>query len=616
MKDSTKNIGFVESLRIVSRALRISYKTRGPVSVLISVAGFGMAFVPLLVSMTLRSFTDAAQRLYVEGPGAVGAALRVFAILAALYMLQTLFTSARNYYSAVDTTNVHRYIKERIMRCTCDVKYKYIDNFDDFKERLTLANSFAGVRVANSMQAITAWLQNLITFVSLVAVLLGINAWIVVLLVATCLPAAVLSYLQKDEDYRNQTKYLAEGAFVIRYFHDAVDHFTQNEVRFFGIFNYLKDKWRGTAQTYIGKKSAITRKHVLYNSVADVLRNSTYIAVLLIAARSIFANPSMGLGVFMLVFTVTGQLQEVTTKLFIGAAQFAGDIGYMKDFFALDHLEYEARHKGEEPYESADIRFEDVDFAYPNTTRKVLQGIDLSIRQGEKIAVVGENGSGKTTFVNLLCAMHEPDSGRITVNGEVVSDHVSRVRRTISVVFQDFGKYEASIRENITVSDSTRKATDEQLRELTGRTGVYDFVKDQEHGFDEVVGSFSEEGNNLSGGQWQKIAITRAAFRDDARIMVLDEPTAALDPIAEADLYRNFAKLTGDRTTILVSHRLGITRIVDRVLVFDDGRVVEDGTHEELMDRNGLYAKMYRAQAQWYSHGPVLAVDAGHRDVG
>jgi ABC-type multidrug transport system fused ATPase/permease subunit len=184
----------------------------------------------------------------------------------------------------------------------------------------------------------------------------------------------------------------------------------------------------------------------------------------------------------------------------------------------------------------------------------------------------------------------------------------------MSVVFQDFGKYEASIRENITVSDSSKAATDEQLKELAERTGAYDFIKDQKHGFDEIVGSFSEEGNNLSGGQWQKVAITRAAFRDNARIMVLDEPTAALDPIAEADLYRNFADLTGDRTTILISHRLGITRIVDRILVFDDGRIVEDGTHTELMDHDGVYAKMYRAQAQWYSN-PAPAENVARRDT-
>ena len=204
MKGTTERIGFAKALQMVARALKISYETRGFTSALVSILGFGMAFLPLLISTTLRTFTDMVQKLYVEGAELLGATLRVFAVLASLYILQTLFTFARSYYSRVDTVNVHRYIKERIIRCTCDVKYKYIDNFDDFQEKIAFADTYAGQRVANSMQAVTLWLQNVITFASIVVVLSRINIWIVVLLMATCLPAAVLSYMQKDEDYRNK----------------------------------------------------------------------------------------------------------------------------------------------------------------------------------------------------------------------------------------------------------------------------------------------------------------------------------------------------------------------------------------------------------------------------
>ena len=159
---------------------------------------------------------------------------------------------------------------------------------------------------------------------------------------------------------------------------------------------------------------------------------------------------------------------------------------------------------------------------------------------------------------------------------------------------------QATIKENITVSDSKRQVDDKELTELAKRTGAWELVEQQPAGFDEVVGSFSAKGNNLSGGQWQKVALCRCAWRQNARIMILDEPTAALDPLAEAELYRNFTDLTGDRTTILISHRLGITQLVDRILVFDNGRIVEDGSHEELLKKRGLYARMFQAQAQWY----------------
>ena len=196
--------------------------------------------------------------------------------------------------------------------------------------------------------------------------------------------------------------------------------------------------------------------------------------------------------------------------------------------------------------------------------------------------------------------MYEPKEGSVKIGGKNVHDELSRTRRTISAAFQDFAQYEATIRENITISAPHKTANDGELLTLSARTGAKKIIDEQENGLDEMIGSFSLHGNNLSGGQWQKLAITRCAYRDDAKIMILDEPTAALDPIAEADLYRNFAELTGDRTTILISHRLGITRLVDRILVFDDGRIVEDGDHDTLIKKNGLYAKMYEAQARWY----------------
>lgn len=266
----------------------------------------------------------------------------------------------------------------------------------------------------------------------------------------------------------------------------------------------------------------------------------------------------------------------------------------MQEFFYLEDLERESTEKAD--ITKGDIVFEDVDFEYPNTDVSVLKGVTVSIKDGEKIAIVGENGSGKSTFISLLCGMFEPKSGDIKISGIAPI----AARNAISVVFQDFARYEATLRENIIVSDQARAATDDEIMDLLRKINVNDVVEEQPNGLDELVGSFSENANNLSGGQWQKISIARAAYRKDAKIMILDEPTSALDPIAEAELYRNFATLTDDRTTILISHRLGITAMVDRVLVFKDGQIIEDGSHQELMSRDEHYAKMYRAQAKWY----------------
>jgi ABC-type multidrug transport system fused ATPase/permease subunit len=252
------------------------------------------------------------------------------------------------------------------------------------------------------------------------------------------------------------------------------------------------------------------------------------------------------------------------------------------------------------PLAAADICFHNVTFTYPGAETPAIRNLNLSIRQGEKVCILGENGSGKTTFVNLLCGLYEPDSGEITVNGDKIASQLANVRSSISVVFQDFGKYETTLRENIVVSDYRRVHDDTVLNELAVSAGTESLIHNKAKGFDEIIGTFSEEGSNLSGGEWQKIAIMRAAYRDNVRIMILDEPTAALDPEAEADLYRNFTRLTGDKTTLLISHRLGIASIVDRILVFDQGEIVEDGSHAALIKHGGRYSQMYKEQIKLY----------------
>ena len=596
-----ERIGFRRSMEVFAKALRVSLRMRGKASIVINLLGFGMAFLPMLVSVWVSKFSNAIQSAYGKGRGAVLTVFGVFAILAALYIVQLVWNTVRDYFTRTDELSAMAYMKERILRCTCEIEYKYIENFDSYKERIRFVDTDAGKRVASSITGLIAWLQNIIALISMITVLWALDRWIVIILIAACIPAVVLAYFQKDEEYLSKTKFgVYEYLMSIAYFFEATWPNSINEIRFFGLYPWIKGKQIDMTKRYITRKNKMTRKHVLFNSVADVFRSCVYIFILLIVTRNIFENPAIGIGAFMLVFNMAGQLQTVTAQIFIYAAQFFSDVAYMRDFFYLDELDYENRDPNAVGFPESNIEFANVCFTYPNTQREVLHDISVTIRAGEKVAIVGENGSGKSTFVSLLCALFKPDRGTITISGENIHDNLSRTRKTLSAVFQDFARYEATIKENITVSDSKRQVDDKELTELAKRTGAWELVEQQPAGFDEVVGSFSAKGNNLSGGQWQKVALCRCAWRQNARIMILDEPTAALDPLAEAELYRNFTDLTGDRTTILISHRLGITQLVDRILVFDNGRIVEDGSHEELLKKRGLYARMFQAQAQWY----------------
>jgi ABC-type multidrug transport system fused ATPase/permease subunit len=598
----------MNKLLTLRKAFVISVQIKGPLSMAVSLLGFAAALLPVLLADRLRALTDALQALMGTG-GDIDAALFVFLTVVVLYIVQVLITNIQQLTNGMDEIKIGRFLKRTILRHKCEIRYKYIENHDDFQKRLAFIEEYAGYRMAKCIGNMIALVQLAIAFVAASLSLWQINPFIVLILFVTSIPAALLSYFQQDETFRGRAKWMEEGALAIHYFHiiSGGEHSLDGsldglqEIRHFALFDYLKARWRAIADEYIGKKNKIMAKHVKYNTAADFLRSVVYLAILFVAAFEIYQNPAIGLGVFTLVFTLSGQLQTVAGDFLVGIMVLAQNIPYMKEFFYLDELEREQKGTVETKTPNGTIGFEHVSFAYPNTDVDVLQDITVHIKEGEKVAVVGENGSGKSTFISLLCGMFDPKAGQIYVGGTNVSDDPAKARESTSVVFQDFAHYEASLRENITVSDKKRIVDDSEIMELLRKINVSDVVEEQKEGLEELIGSFSEKANNLSGGQWQKISIARAAFRDSAKIMILDEPTSALDPVAEAQLYRNFAALTGEKTTILISHRLGITAVVDRILVFDGGRIVEDGSHKQLMEKNGLYADMYRAQAQWYA---------------
>jgi len=592
----------MSKIKTLARALAVSIKIKGPLSLLVSLLGFPAALIPVWLAGFLRNLTDELQFL-MGGNGDVGAALAIFGGLVGLYVAQMIINFLAQYTGGLDSIKIRTYIMKVLIQRKTDVRYKYIENHDDFQRRVTFAEEHTGNTMAESMGSIINILQLIVAFVAASLALWEVSWIIVVVLYVTSIPAAVLAYFQQDETFHQRAKWMEEGHLAITYYNmiSGASYLLngQQEIRHGGLFEYLKKRWRAIIEDYLAKKRKLTAKHLKYNIVADILRSGVYVGILLIAAWEIYQNPAIGLGVFALVYALSGQLQSVTANTFVSIMTLAQDIPYMKEFFYLDELEREPAPDNTE-VKDGEITFENVTFAYPNADREVLKGINLSIKNGEKIAIVGENGSGKSTLINLLCGMHQPKTGRCLIGGVDVSKHPATARNAVSVVFQDFAHYEASLRENITISDKTRNATDDEIMNLLREINVQDVADEQPNGLHEQVGTFSDKANNLSGGQWQKISIARAAYRKDTNIMILDEPTSALDPIAEAQLYKNFAALTGDKTTILISHRLGITAIVDRILVFQDGQIIEDGTHKELMDKNAVYAEMYHAQAQWY----------------
>ncbi len=247
------------------------------------------------------------------------------------------------------------------------------------------------------------------------------------------------------------------------------------------------------------------------------------------------------------------------------------------------------------------VHFEGVSFTYPGGDSAVLDRVDLSLRPGERVALVGRNGAGKSTFAKLLLGLYQPTSGSIIVDGQMLAEiELSEWRRNVASVFQDYMRFELTVRENVGFGDLRRIDEPAHVEAATAMAGAGDFVATLPNRYETVLGrAFDENGQDVSAGQWQRLASARAYFRD-ASVLVLDEPTAALDAKAEVEVYRRFRDMSQGKSVLLISHRLGSARLADRIVFLEGGRITEEGTHDELMSRGGQYSRLYSVQAEWY----------------
>ena len=246
------------------------------------------------------------------------------------------------------------------------------------------------------------------------------------------------------------------------------------------------------------------------------------------------------------------------------------------------------------------FEFQDVGFRYPGSDRWAVRHLSFTLEPGERIALVGENGAGKTTLVKLLARLYDPDEGRILLDGVDLRDYdLGSLRTNIGVIFQDFVRYDFVMKENIGVSQIERLEDEARIREAAQRSLADAVAGRLEHGYDQMLGRRFDGGVDLSGGEWQKVALGRAYMRD-AQVLILDEPTASLDARAEYEVFLRFAELTKGRMAVLISHRFSTVRMAERILVLQGGELIDQGTHDELVTKGGLYAELFGLQAAGY----------------
>lgn len=503
-----------------------------------------------------------------------------------------LVRMAQNSVSNRLSLDMKRYFEHAVNDKLSSIRWDYYETHEANRDIFTVRTK--------SLQAVMRLLQSMISYLTAVPYIViysyylfqinvpAVVAYVVLLVALNRIVGKRLNSLWKLWD-EAQGYMRREGYFMGL----AGDKDTHQEYRQNRLFGYISQKWSELFDREYKVSMEIHWRYEVRLQTARFILNLPYILMMLLTAYEI-AIGKHEIGFLLLANRLFNNIVDTYMSVQNAAMVNQTESKYLELFAEV--MSYETAEAVPERYKETDIEARDVSFVYPQSQRKALGHLTVSIKYGEKIAIVGANGSGKTTFCNLLMGLTDRYDGLIAY-GEDALD----LGRSIACIMQDFAQYEMTVRENIEMGDVDRSFTDDEIVGLLEKVGLKGYVMSLAQGIDTPLGQL-DKGIELSKGQWQRLAIARLLANPKATVWILDEPTAYLDPMSEIGFYDLIYQLSGSRTVIFISHRLGFARRADRILVFEDGRIAEEGTHEELLGQNGIYADMYARQTEWYTH--------------
>lgn len=452
----------------------------------------------------------------------------------------------------------------------------------------------------NSLDKVKGFIGNIVGFITTVPraviycyFLFQVSVWFVliyVVLVAFCNFGGGKMFKKTQKLWDEIQPYSQKQNY---FFGMCGDKITHQEYKFNRLYKYTSDKWEESYNKEYKIRLKLFRNYEIILQTARIINNIPYISMLIFISYEI-AMGRLEMGFLFMANSLLNQVLDTFIGTFYTIAGNRVDSKFIKSYDEICELE-NAPPPNDKAVHS-DIKLEDIVYTYPQSEHKALNNLCFNIKKGEKIAVVGVNGSGKTTCTNLLLSLTDNYSGNITdgKTGEKID-----LSKSVSCILQDFAQYQMTVKENIEAGFTGKQFSDDEIIETLDKVGLKEIVLAFEKGINTPLGQL-EKGIELSKGQWQRLAIARLLANPEATVWILDEPTAYLDPIAEIEIYNMIYSLAENRTVLFISHRLGFAKKADKIVLFDKGHIEEEGTHDELINRKGIYAEMYSNQENWY----------------
>ena len=517
-------------------------------------------------------------------------------------VIQLIHALLQNYKQLVSETQqqlVSDYMSEVIIDKAVDLDISYYEN-SAYHNTFHQAQKQALYRPVQILNNLTEFLSSTFLLISLAALLFFLHWGITLILICFALPIAGVRWYYSRKLYqweRNRTELERKANYLNQVL--TSDTYAK-EVRIFNLGEVLKKQFTDVRKSLFKEKFKINNQRANAGLIA---RSAEIISMILtfgfIAWSTLQGNISIGDLVMYFQAFQKGQVAiQNNLQSLVGLYNNRLFLSHLFELLEVNSLVKEPSKPTYLDKLENSINIKNVDFKYPNTEEKVLKNINLELKKGQVIALVGENGSGKTTLIKLLCRLYDPNKGSVKWDEiDFKTTTLSRLRERISVIYQDFAKYHFSAGKNIQIGDFLNPLSEEKLKSSAEKSGANSFIEKLPKGFEQKLGRKFKNGKELSGGQWQKIALARAFYKD-AEVIILDEPSSSIDPLAEAEIFEHFKAIAKDKVLILVTHRLYNLKIADKIVVLDNGKIIEEGTHNQLVKENGHYFNMFKKQVE------------------